>query len=379
MKNIFLKLIVILFSISISYNAFAAELDFDKNMNNSINNNLTTLKINWTCDSSSSNKIKINIKQDNQIKITSDIECKNENFELNLDFCNNQELINIKNGEIILELFHDVNGVISTKEKKLNKNLNQWSCNKWSSPNPEALVLENDDRVCVWDCFKNNENEEKDESKKIIEKPAIPENLFLELPDFIKKEKNKKEKNVESISGNWNKFTHKKLSCNIINEINENFKKDLNTSFNDISSSKYFKEIKNLENTSHKVIVWTKDKYFEPSRNITKSELLWIALKANCYDLSSNTRKNWQERTIGIWVAEGIIENSNIRVNEEITKDEAYWIIIKAWKINTGKNDNFEAMKHIWIINKNEDDKKSKIKREQAVNLLIKILSIYKK
>ena len=127
------------------------------------------------------------------------------------------------------------------------------------------------------------------------------------------------------------------------------------------------------------IVVWTSKNTFEPKREVTKSELLWIALKANCYDLSGNTRENWQERTVWIAVWDGILNNSNIWVNEKITKAEAYEYMLKAGKVKTPKSSNTEAMKYLGVIGEDENDESTTLPREKAASIILKLIRLYNK
>ena len=89
-------------------------------------------------------------------------------------------------------------------------------------------------------------------------------------------------------------------------------------------------------------------------------------MKANCYDLSGNTRENWQERTVWIAVWDGILNNSNIWVNEKITKAEAYEYMLKAGKVKTPKSSNTEAMKYLGVIGEDENDESTTLPRAKA-------------
>ena len=174
-----------------------------------------------------------------------------------------------------------------------------------------------------------------------------------------------------AILENGNKFSHKKMVCGLAKEVKENLIKELNTNFNDIENLTFAKDVKNLENV--KVVVWTSKNTFE-NREITKSELLGMALKANCYDVSG---LDWQETVKKIWLENGIISDKNFSVNEKITKNEAFDIILKAGQIVTPKDSAEEAMKFLWVIN-NKNITSENLFREQAVNIFVNILKLYK-
>ena len=183
---------------------------------------------------------------------------------------------------------------------------------------------------------------------------------------------------VEVTLPNGNKFTHKKMTCDIIDRlVRMNLESERNTTFRDALDSKYYTDIAALEEVW--VIVWTSKNTFEPKREVTKSELLWIALKANCYDLSGNTRENWQERTVWIAVWDNILSNSNIWVNEKITKAEAYEYMLKAGKVKTPKSSNTEAMKYLGIIGEDENDESTTLPREKAASIILKLIRLYNK
>lgn len=386
MKKKIIKLILAIVSLSI-FSSASANLDFSSSMERYVNTTNWTLNVFWECETAV-NKLKLKVKPDTTTSPVYEIEidCKSDgSFSHELDFCASQELLSMS--VWVLELSISQTGFSSVKQRVIKNPFDLDACIKWSSPDPRALVLKDDNRVCVWDCYKKDESIDKGDTKEkeeIKEKPALPKVVIPKLPVFPTddNEKNKDEKNddevIEVILENWNKFSHKKLVCPILEEIQANMKKDLSTNFKDISGSMYVQEIASLENTSSWIVVWTTKNTFEAKRNITKSEWLWMVLKSHCYNLSWNTRENWQERVVWIWVRESIIEDSNIEINANITKDEAFRIIIRAGKINTWKNNSFDAMKHIWVIDEKENDKNSNLKRDEAANILIKILKSYK-
>ena len=168
------------------------------------------------------------------------------------------------------------------------------------------------------------------------------------------------------------------MTCDIIDKLMKmNLESEKNNSFRDALDSKYISDIAALEELG--IVVWTSKNTFEPKREVTKSELLWIALKANCYDLSGNTRENWQERTVWFAVWDGILNNSNIWVNEKITKAEAYEYMLKSGKVKTPKSSNTEAMKYLGVIGEDENDESTTLPREKAASIILKLIRLYNK
>ena len=304
-------------------------------------------------------------------------ECTTNKFEKEIDI---QSL-----GEGNLEVRVQQNWTTSSP---VNFKRDLWRSPAWAgTPSEEALKVKEDKRVCTWElCHEvKAENSSSTETSKTnfppvsLKSPTMPS-----IPTGLSKTTETEKKvvatgnEVEVTLPNGNKFTHKKMTCDIIDKlIKMNLESEKNNSFRDALDSKYISDIAALEELG--IVVWTSKNTFEPKREVTKSELLWIALKANCYDLSGNTRENWQERTVWVAVWDGILNNSNIWVNEKITKAEAYEYILKAGKVTTPKSSNTEAMKYLGVIGEDENDELTTLPREKAASIVLKLIKLYSK
>lgn len=299
----------------------------------------------------------------------SEVKCENNKFSKNLNLSKAED-----SEKLTISLF-EKNSDTSTIDVNVTFSLGWWV------PTTENLTLKRDCRVLVnWEDFENckkensiNEENKNSENNKENNKENNSENSSKDKNPNNENSKNdsKDDNRVVVILENGNKFSHKKMVCGLAKEVKENLIKELNTNFNDIENLTFAKDVKNLENV--KVVVWTSKNTFE-NREITKSELLGMALKANCYDVSG---LDWQETVKKIWLENGIISDKNFSVNEKITKNEAFDIILKAGQIVTPKDSAEEAMKFLWVINDKNITSKN-LFREQAVNILVNILKLYK-
>lgn len=300
-----------------------------------------------------------------KIEKYSEVKCENNKFSKNLNLSKAED-----SEKLTISLF-EKNSDTSFIDINVTFNLGWWA------PTTESLTLKRDCRVLVnWEDFENCKKE-----NSINEENKNSENNKENNSENSSKDKNPKNKNSKNdskdddrviiILENGNKFSHKKMLCGLSKEVQDNLTKDLTTNFNDIENLTFTKDIKNLENV--KVVVWTSKNTFE-NREITKSELLGMALKANCYDVSG---LNWQETVKKIWLENGIISDKNFSVNEKITKNEAFDIILKAGQIVTPKDSTEEAIKFLWVIN-DKNITSENLFREQAINILVNILKLYK-
>lgn len=262
-----------------------------------------------------------------------------------------------------------------------------------SAPSKDSLTLERDCRVTFQDekCEKNSsenstENVNNNENKQEDISKNEENNKNINSSENIVTNEDKNQNSDKNISPNDEKvtvtlkngdiFSHKKLFCKLPEIVQNNFRVDLSTRFSDSLDSKFLLDISNLENAW--IVVWTSKNTFEPKRAITKSELLWIVLKSNCYDLSTNTLKNWQENVVKTWLENNIISDKNFNVNESISREETHQIIVKWWQIDAKKETATETLEYIWVLEA-EQKKSSFISREEVANLLVKVLKIYQK
>lgn len=258
-----------------------------------------------------------------------------------------------------------------------------------SAPSKDSLTLERDCRVtfqgekCEKISSENtkenvNNNENKAENNSNNQNGNSSENI---IPNENKNQNSDKnissnDEKVTVVLENGNTFSHKKLFCKLPEVVQNNFRVDLSTKFSDSLDSKFVLDISNLENSW--IVVWTSKSTFEPKRAITKSELLWLVLKSNCYDLSKNTLKNWQENVVKTWLENNIISDKNFDVNESISREETHQIIVKWGQIDAKKETATKTLEYIWVLEANQE-KSSFISREEVANLLVKVLKIYQK
>lgn len=312
-------------------------------------------KVNWKCDSD----LLIYIEK-NKTVISENpfVNCTNWKYEKEIDFSKAKDW-----DEILLVVWKSADDWLSINiiyNSKINEN-------KWKSPTKKSLFLEDDSRVKIF--WEITDFWKIDENKDLIKKEINNLNKDLE-----NKSLEKKEDIIEIILENGNKFTHKKLSCQLPQNIKENLKKELKTNFIDIENFKFKNEIKNLENL--KVVVWTSKNIFE-NREITKFELLWLILKANCYDVS--TTWDWREKVLEIWLENNIIDIKDFKNYKNISKKNAFEMILKWGKITTPKNSWTENMKYLWVFNENEKIQENiNLYRNEAINILVNILKLYK-
>ena len=236
-----------------------------------------------------------------------------------------------------------------------------------SSPNSSKFQVANDPRVKTGD-----EIYQTDTSKD--NKPSGNDNNGKTPSTNVENEDSNR---VNVTLDNWNKFSHKKLDCEFLTNTS-------NLNFGDVrADSKYYGDILELKNTG--ITVWTTPNTFEPGRYITKSELLWMALKLNCIDikstnidLTSSKIKAWQLNVMRSGYENKVVDKIDFSVNENITKYEAYNILLKGGEIETPKTDVVEAMKYIWAVDEKEQVySNSNLKREEAAEVLANVLKIY--
>ena len=375
MKNT-LKLIFWLLLLSIFNYTSAATLDVTNPTSGEVvSSQKYTFK--WNCDSANG-RVEISVQNPTTWNAENAFsECTTNKFEKEIDI---QSL-----GEGNLEVRVQQNWTTSSP---VNFKRDLWRSPAWAgTPSEEALKVKEDKRVCTWElCHEvKAENSSSTETSKTnfppvsLKSPTMPS-----IPTGLSKTTETEKKvvatgnEVEVTLPNGNKFTHKKMTCDIIDKLMKmNLESEKNNSFRDALDSKYISDIAALEELG--IVVWTSKNTFEPKREVTKSELLWIALKANCYDLSGNTRENWQERTVWVAVWDGILNNSNIWVNEKITKAEAYEYMLKAGKVKTPKSSNTEAMKYLGVIGEDENDESTTLPREKAASIILKLIRLYNK
>lgn len=319
-------------------------------------------KVEWKCDS----ELILYMEKEKKITNQNYIDCKNGKYEVNIDFSeiNDWDKVFL----VVWETTDDgvVRNIIYDSRVKNQKNKDLWS-----SPSKDALVLKNDPRVRIqWENFSSEEKNTSTSNNNSLEKEWINKNENNK--ENNENTKNKKEDIIETTLENGNKFSHIKSSCELPQNIRENLNKELKTNFKDISDSKFINEIKNLENL--KIMVWTSKNTFE-NREITKAELLWIVLKWNCHDLY--TKWDWRKKVLEVWLKEKIINSESFSKN--ISKKEAFEIILKWWKIKTPKKNSIEAMKYLWIFKENDKIEENKnLQRDEAANILVNILKKYK-
>lgn len=335
----------------------------------------------WNCDSTHTTVELSVIHVDNWNWENATTNCTANKFEVEID------LQNLAEGNLKVQA-QQATPPSTIRSNPINFKKNLWRSPIWSgTPSEEALKLKDDNRVCSGElCHEvKAENSSSTETSKTnfppvsLKSPTMPS-----IPTGLSKTTETEKKvvatgnEVEVTLPNGNKFTHKKMTCDIIDKLMKmNLESEKNNSFRDALDSKYISDIAALEELG--IVVWTSKNTFEPKREVTKSELLWIALKANCYDLSGNTRENWQERTVWIAVWDNILSNSNIWVNEKITKAEAYEYILKAGKVTTPKSSNTEAMKYLGVIGEDENDELTTLPREKAASIVLKLIKLYSK
>ena len=336
----------------------------------------------WNCDSTHTTVELSVIHVDNWNWENATTNCTANKFEVEID------LQNLAEGNLEVQA-QQATPPSTIRSNPINFKKNLWRSPIWSgTPSEEALKLKDDNRVCSGELcheVKDETSSTAETSKKSFPPVSLKAPVMPTIPTGLSKTTTDTEKKVTATGDevevtlpNGNKFTHKKMTCDIIDRlVRMNLESERNTTFRDALDSKYYTDIAALEEVW--VIVWTSKNTFEPKREVTKSELLWIALKANCYDLSGNTRENWQERTVWIAVWDNILSNSNIWVNEKITKAEAYEYMLKAGKVKTPKSSNTEAMKYLGVIGEDENDESTTLPREKAASIILKLIRLYNK
>lgn len=330
-KIIIISLSLAIFSIS---NAFAnINIEFPKE-NATIPS--TTFFVEWICE----NDFEISVKDKNENNVFE------ENFSVTCEEKKFKQEISLKDSSLEKIKILALNNGNTEAERNIFINLG-------SAPNPATFIIKLDPRVkFMWEEFGKIENENSEENSTKNDKNQ--EN----------NEEKAENKNLEENTKNNETQDNNEKKCKIYEEIKEI--KNLDTNFSDISDSKFANDIKILENVS--VVKWTSKNIFE-NREITKSEALWMVLKANCYDVS--TKSNWQEKVVEIAFKNNFIENKNFQVNEKIKENEAFEILFKWAKID--KNE--ENLKKVENLKQKEN---STILRDKFSNILVSFLKIFK-
>ncbi len=298
---------------------------------------------------------------------------------------------------------------------------NSDDCPNWDlSPSPFDWKCEKveDDRVKVWweesnkDEEESNEGEDEDESNE-DEDEYNEEEIEVKL-NSAKKEDSKKIKEVE-INGEIRKYRVNKKTCEIMrNILDDNYRKDYKTEFRDILwlDKISVENIIRLEKTG--IVKWRKKWYFVPESKITRAEFLSIALQSHCYDVYKPATwlpfkdmqwdlSDWKARVVQVWYDNEIITwyyDNTFRPNDNISRIEAYAILMKLQKIElldrekeNSLKDSYIDKKDIWqrkplslweylwilnpIITKYKFFPDKKIKRGETVDLMIKIMKMY--
>ena len=198
-------------------------------------------------------------------------------------------------------------------------------------------------------------------------------------------------------------------NCGMIWNILWDYNSDYKLTFKDVTEKNYLDELQRLEKVW--IIKWTKPWIFEPNRWITRSEFLAIVLQVHCYDVSHKPESlpfydvdldSWQAKVIKVWTELWIIKWyekdkkwTQFRPDREISKIEAFWIIMKMREIEilenykdkyTDKKANWQdkplsAGEYLWILKPEETDYKfhpdSYLNRDEMVKMIIDIIKLY--
>ena len=306
-----------------------------------------------------------------------------------------------------------------------------WSWHNASSPSNASLSLKNDNRVTTWtennsssrdetwwerrsennsnntwvtwtDTQSNlapNQNWELTSNQKLLE----------ELKNKLKEEN--KELKIREINGEPKVYSLLKRydNCGMIWNILWDYNSDYKLTFKDVTEKNYLDELQRLEKVW--IIKWTKPWIFEPNRWITRSEFLAIVLQVHCYDVSHKPESlpfydvdldSWQARVIKVWTELWIIKWyekdkkwTPFRPDREISKIEAFWIMMKMREIEilenykdkyTDKKANWQdkplsAGEYLWILKPEETNYKfnpdSYLNRDEMVKMIIDIIRLY--
>ena len=272
-----------------------------------------------------------------------------------------------------------------------------WSWHNASSPSNASLSLKNDNRVTTWTENNSSSREETWWEKKIEKKED-------------KKEENKELK-IREINGEPKVYSLLKRydNCPMIWNILWDYNSDYKLTFKDVTEKNYLDELQRLEKVW--IIKWIKPWIFEPNRWITRSEFLAIVLQVHCYDVSHKPESlpfydvdlnSWQAKVIKVWTELWIIKWyekdkkwTPFRPDREISKIEAFWIMMKMREIEilenykdkyTDKKANWQAKplsagEYLWILKPEETNYKfhpdSYLNRDEMVKMIIDIIRLY--
>ena len=198
-------------------------------------------------------------------------------------------------------------------------------------------------------------------------------------------------------------------NCGTIWNILWDYNSDYKLTFKDVTEKNYLDELQRLEKVW--IIKWTKPWIFEPNRWITRSEFLAIVLQVHCYDVSHKPESlpfydvdldSWQAKVIKVWTELWIIKWyekdkkwTPFRPDREISKIEAFWIMMKMREIEilenykdkyTDKKANWQdkplsAGEYLWILKPEETNYKfhpdSYLNRDEMVKMIIDIIRLY--
>ena len=306
-----------------------------------------------------------------------------------------------------------------------------WSWHNASSPSNASLSLKNDNRVTTWsDSSRNDRTEtwwerrnENNSNNTWVTWTDTQSNLtpnqnweltsnqklLEELKNKLKEEN--KELKIREING-WPKvysLSKKYDNCGMIWKILWDYNSDYKLTFKDVTEKNYLDELQRLEKVW--IIKWTKPWIFEPNRWITRSEFLAIVLQVHCYDVSHKPESlpfydvdldSWQAKVIKVWTELWIIKWyekdkkwTPFRPDREISKIEAFWIMMKMREIEilenykdkyTDKKANWQdkplsAGEYLWILKPEETNYKfhpdSYLNRDEMVKIIIDIIRLY--
>ena len=298
-----------------------------------------------------------------------------------------------------------------------------WSWHNASSPSNASLSLKNDNRVTTWTENNSSSREEtwwekkieKKEDKKeekvenIKKEEKTNQKLLEELKNKLKEEN--KELKIREINGEPKVYSLLKRydNCGMIWNILWDYNSDYKLTFKDVTEKNYLDELQRLEKVW--IIKWTKPWIFEPNRWITRSEFLAIVLQVHCYDVSHKPESlpfydvdlnSWQAKVIKVWTELWIIKWyekdkkwTQFRPDREISKIEAFWIMMKMREIEilenykdkyTDKKANWQAKplsagEYLWILKPEETNYKfhpdSYLNRDEMVKMIIDIIRLY--
>ena len=298
-----------------------------------------------------------------------------------------------------------------------------WSWHNASSPSNASLSLKNDNRVTTWTENNSSSREEtwwekkieKKEDKKeekvenIKKEEKTNQKLLEELKNKLKEEN--KELKIREINGEPKVYSLLKRydNCSMIWNILWDYNSDYKLTFKDVTEKNYLDELQRLEKVW--IIKWTKPWIFEPNRWITRSEFLAIVLQVHCYDVSHKPESlpfydvdldSWQAKVIKVWTELWIIKWyekdkkwTPFRPDREISKIEAFWIMMKMREIEilenykdkyTDKKANWQdkplsAGEYLWILKPEETNYKfypdSYLNRDEMVKMIIDIIKLY--